>query len=67
MSETNETVPSFTPDQTVASAIMAELVTKGLVRDAEVKRFELKLASGKLSSTDWKNEIDLATAPKSNE
>jgi hypothetical protein len=61
-----ETSSTHSPDETVAADIMTFLKT-GLVRAEKSTEFQSLLASGKLTSEDWRNEIDLATAPKKNE
>lgn len=53
-------MPMDTPSQTLAAKITERLVREGLVAADAAKKFQPKLAEGKLAEEDWRLEIELA-------
>ncbi len=56
-----------TPSASLASLTVDRLIASGLLRADKRDALVAKIAAGTMSGTDWKLEIDLATAKASSE
>lgn len=55
------------PEETVSASIVAKLEEAGLLRSEKLSEFKTAISEGNLKPEDWYHEIDLASAPDSDE
>lgn len=52
--------PEKTPDQTVSESIVASLLENGLITEDDSKTLAGKIATGKISASEWSVLLKLA-------